>query len=136
MNWEICKVISSACLGKGKGKREKNLMYHKFYEKCGTHGIFICIQLLHSFLFHKVETHKIKALGFLLEFLKGKSFKFLKKKHIKICLINILDYILEFKKSRFTFTFLQCIQVEFNSQKNLMAVTPAFYFILVPKCRL
>ena len=102
------------------------------------HSLFICSQLLHSFLFHKVETHKIKALGFLLEFLKGKSFIFLKKKTHQNLFNQYfrLQLNLEFKKSRFTCTFLQGIQVEFNSQRSLVAVTPAFYFILVPKCRL
>lgn len=49
----------------------------------------------------KVETYNIKVLSF--RVFKGQ--KFLKRKHIKSCLINILMYdILEAKKSRFPFT--------------------------------
>lgn len=56
-------------------------MYHKFYEKCGTMGfsfafnfcshVFLCV-----FFSHKVEIHKIEALGVVLEFLKGKDLYF------------------------------------------------------------
>lgn len=80
--------------------------------------------------FHKFEIHKIKALGFLLEFSKDKSFNFFKGKTHQNLFNQYfrLKLILEFKKTRFTFTLLQCIQVEFNSQKSSVAVTPAFYF--------
>lgn len=47
-----------------------------------------------TFFFHKAEIHKIKALHFILEFLKQNVLFFKKGKHIKISLINILNYSL------------------------------------------
>lgn len=69
-------------------------MYHKFYEKCGTMGFSFAFNFCSHFFFHKAEIHKIKALHFILEFLKQNVLFFKKGKHIKISLINILNYSL------------------------------------------